>query len=136
MSLKKDKNVPQLVEKYKQKFQAFTRSQLRTIIRVENPLLFNKDKNFSYQSNLKSLDRYLRKAFQNKTKDVETKKPIEKIGFFERRELNKNLEAERVAEEKRQLERSSNAALKALADHLDLKLTKTYFKNLEETEKS
>ena len=65
-----------------------------------------------------------------------TEKPIEKLGFFERRELNKNLEAERVAEEKRQLERSSNAALKALADHLDLKLTKTYFKNLEETEKS
>jgi hypothetical protein len=74
MSPKKDKNVPQLVEKYKQLYPAYERRDLRKQIRLENPSLFNEQKNSSYQSNLKKLDRYLRKAFQN-SKDKTIQKP-------------------------------------------------------------
>jgi hypothetical protein len=73
MSPKKDKSVPQLIEKYKQQYPAFERSELRHMIRIDNPLLFNQEKNSSYQSNLKKLDRYLKKEFDN---PKPTTKPI------------------------------------------------------------
>ncbi|MGA2680884.1 MAG: hypothetical protein ABSF44_03685 [Candidatus Bathyarchaeia archaeon] len=63
MSLKKDKSVPQLVQKYKHQFPDLERDLLRRLIRVENPNLF-----LDNSSNLKKLDRYLKKAFENAPK--------------------------------------------------------------------
>lgn len=59
MSLKNKKDVPQLVKKYKQELPQLDRDLLRRLIRVENPTLFLKN-----PSNLKKLDRYLKKAFE------------------------------------------------------------------------
>lgn len=61
MSPKKDKSVPQLVEKYlyhDKQTCSLDRDLLRRIIRTENPELF-----FDNPTNLKKLDRYLRKEF-------------------------------------------------------------------------
>ena len=63
MSLKRSKDVPQLVEKYRAKYPQLDRDLLRRLIRLENPGLFLKEKNKNYGNNLKKLDRYLRKAF-------------------------------------------------------------------------
>jgi uncharacterized protein YjiS (DUF1127 family) len=69
MSLKKSKSVPQLVEKYTQQYPAYSRRDLRKWIRIDNPLLFSEEKNSSYQSNLKKLDRYLKKTYLKKASD-------------------------------------------------------------------
>jgi hypothetical protein len=68
MSLKKDKSVPQLVEKYRHSKQTcnLERDLLRKLIRIENPKLFSESENLSYSSNLKKLDRYLKKSFERK----------------------------------------------------------------------
>jgi hypothetical protein len=63
MSLKRSKDVPQLVEKYRAKYPQLDRDLLRRLIRLETPDLFLKEKNKNYGNNLKKLDRYLRKAF-------------------------------------------------------------------------
>ena len=63
MSLKRSKDVPQLVEKYRAKYPQLDRDLLRKLIRLENPDLFDEKRNKNYASNLKKLDRYLRKAF-------------------------------------------------------------------------
>jgi hypothetical protein len=62
MSLKRSKDVPQLVKKYRAKYPELDRDLLRKLIRLENPDLFLKGKNLKCDSNLKKLDRYLRKA--------------------------------------------------------------------------
>jgi len=63
MSLKRSKSVPKLVEKYRAKYPQLNRELLRRFIRLENPDLFDEKRNKNYASNLKKLDRYLRKAF-------------------------------------------------------------------------
>ena len=67
MSLKRNKNVAELVEKYlkDKELQNLERDLLRRIIRVENPALFN-PQNESYSSNLRKLDRYLKKVYNKK----------------------------------------------------------------------
>jgi hypothetical protein len=59
MSLKKDKSVPELVEKYRRQYPTYERPELRAFIRTMNPDLFQ-----GKPSNLKKLDRYLRKEFK------------------------------------------------------------------------
>jgi len=66
MSLKRNKDVPKLVEKYRAKYPDLDRDLLRKLIRLENPDLFFEGKNLKYYNNLKNLDRYLRKAFASK----------------------------------------------------------------------
>ena len=58
MSPKHYKNVPQLVEKYRRKYPELDRDLLRKLIRLENKI--------DHPSELKKLDRYLKKAFENK----------------------------------------------------------------------
>ncbi|MCJ7763412.1 hypothetical protein MUP38_08175 [Candidatus Bathyarchaeota archaeon] len=65
MSLKRSKDVPKLVEKYRAKYPQLDRDLLRRLIRLEHPDLFDEKRNKNYASNLKKLDRYLRKAFEN-----------------------------------------------------------------------
>lgn len=57
MSLKRNKDVPQLVEKYKAKYPKVDRDLVRRLIRVENKEIFKNP------SKLKQLDRYLKKEF-------------------------------------------------------------------------
>ena len=64
MSRSKAKDVPQLVEKYRQAYPDLDRDLLRKLIRLENPQLFSKKENERYSSNLKKLDRYQRKSFK------------------------------------------------------------------------
>jgi hypothetical protein len=64
MSPKKDKNVAELVEKYKSKYSTLDRDLLRKIIRLENPLLFSEGKTPYYLSNLRKLDRHMRKTYK------------------------------------------------------------------------
>lgn len=64
MSLKRSKDVPQLVEKYRAKYPEVDRDLLRKLVRLENPSLFLKERNKNYANNLKKLDRHLRKAFE------------------------------------------------------------------------
>jgi hypothetical protein len=66
MSLKRSKDVLQLVEKYRAKYPQLDRDLLRRLIRLENPDIFLKEKNKNYGNNLKTLDRYLRKAFETR----------------------------------------------------------------------
>ena len=63
MSLKRSKDVPQLVKKYRDKYPQLDRDLLRKLIRIENPDYFDKKGSKNYASSLKKLDRYLRKAF-------------------------------------------------------------------------
>lgn len=63
MSLNRSKDVPQLVEKYRAKYPQSNRGLLRRLIRVENPDLFGEKRSKNCASNLKKLDRCLRKAF-------------------------------------------------------------------------
>ncbi|HUJ84757.1 MAG TPA: hypothetical protein VLV84_04040 [Candidatus Acidoferrales bacterium] len=67
MSVKKDKTVPQLVTKYRHDQQTcnLDRDLLRRIIRSEHPELFSVDSNpRGWEANLKKLDRYLKRAFE------------------------------------------------------------------------
>jgi len=75
MSPNKNKSVPQLVEKYKQNKQTcdLDRDLMRRLIRLENPDLF-----LNNPSNLKKLDRYLRKAFAN-SKPISARAKIKKL---------------------------------------------------------
>jgi hypothetical protein len=76
MSLKKGKDVPQLVEKYRTKYPELDRDLLRKLIRLENPDRFPKGKSLKYYSNLKKLDRYLRKAFASELSGQPSSKKI------------------------------------------------------------
>jgi len=70
MSLSKQKDVRHLVEKYRREFSSLERPLLRRIIRSENKI--------ENPSELKKLDRYLAKAFQNEvelSKKSTTEKP-------------------------------------------------------------
>jgi hypothetical protein len=59
MSISKAKDVPQLVEKYRQAYPDLDRDLLRKLIRLENKI--------ENPSDLKKLDRYLAKAFKNES---------------------------------------------------------------------
>ena len=98
MSLETRANVPQLVEKYRKKYPTLDRDLLRKLIRLENKI--------GNPSELKKLDRYLRKEFQNSnSKEDETyqkEEALDKQGFFdwlERRAERKRLEKERNRKE-------------------------------------
>jgi len=58
MSVNRPLDVPQLVKKYRDRYSELDRDLLRKIIRSENKI--------TNPSELKKLDRYLRKAFENK----------------------------------------------------------------------
>jgi len=58
MSLKSRDTVPEIVENYRKQFPTLERPLLRRLIRSENKELFGNP------SNLKQLDRHLRKAFK------------------------------------------------------------------------
>lgn len=62
MSPKRDKTVPELVEKYRRVFPSLESRYLRRLIRAEHPELFKN--NSSWASNLRKLSRYLKKAFE------------------------------------------------------------------------
>ena len=64
MSPKRDKSVPQLVEKYLETYPGLDRDLLRKLIRLENKI--------ENPSELKKLDRYLRIAFKNENKKFQT----------------------------------------------------------------
>jgi len=67
MSVKKDKTVPQLVTKYRHDQQTcnLDRDLLRRLIRSEHPELFSVEMNpRGWEANLKKLDRYLKRAFE------------------------------------------------------------------------
>ena len=76
MSPNKDKSVPQLVEKYrKDKITTnLDRDLIRRLIRVEHPELF-----LDNASNLKKLDRHLKKSFKQKPKPDDLTVVLEKI---------------------------------------------------------
>jgi hypothetical protein len=63
MSLSQRKDVLQLVEKYRKKYPTLDRNFVRKLIRLENPELFGKNCR-SKDTNLKALDRHLRKSFE------------------------------------------------------------------------
>ena len=79
MSSKRSKDVPQLVEKYRAKYPELDRDLLRKLVRLENPDLFPKANTLMYASNLKKLDRYLRKAFAKKPGTPLLKKSSENL---------------------------------------------------------
>jgi hypothetical protein len=84
MSQKRDKTVPQLVEKYRREFPELEKRFIRRLIIAEHKELFTID------SEVRKLTRYLEKSFKSndkKTKDSElcSQKPLDKLGFFERR---------------------------------------------------
>jgi hypothetical protein len=94
MSLKEKKNVPQLVKKYRERYPYLDRDLMRKIIRLEN--------NITNPSELKKLDRHLKKAYETKTRNVEgicdslaeksekTEVPKELIRFWEKAEFLAN----------------------------------------------
>lgn len=55
MSLRKDKTVSQIVEKYMRQYSSLDRDLVRKLIRLENPNL-----------NLRTVDRHLKKAYEQK----------------------------------------------------------------------
>lgn len=65
MSLRANSDVAQLVRKYKTRYPKLDRDLLRKLIRLENPNLFSKKENTGYLSNLRKLDRKLKKAFES-----------------------------------------------------------------------
>jgi len=87
MSPKRYNDVPQLVEKTKAKYPEVDRDLLRKLIRLENPNLFHKQKNQSYRSNLKKLDRHLKKAFSasNQSQDNTATLNYEPNSIYEKR---------------------------------------------------
>jgi len=100
MSPKRDKTVPQLVEKYRREYPYLERPLLRKLMRLENPQLFRDN-----PSNLKKLDRYLRKAFEKEepsSQDKSVQRSIKNsFGFFDwlvyRSEIKKRRELELMA---------------------------------------
>jgi hypothetical protein len=68
MSSRRYSNVAELVEKYTNRYPTLDRDLIRKLIRIENPHLFSEEKNASYLSNLRKLDRKLKKAFESKTR--------------------------------------------------------------------
>lgn len=82
MSPKRDKTVPRLVEKYRREYPYLERPLLRKLMRLENPQLFRDN-----PSNLKKLDRHLRKAFEKEepsSQDKSVQRSIKNsFGFFE-----------------------------------------------------
>lgn len=63
MSLSRKNSVPQLVRKYRAKYPQLDRPILRKLIRLENPGLLSREKAQNWDSNLRKLDRHLRKTF-------------------------------------------------------------------------
>lgn len=57
--MKRDKSVPELVQKYRHRWPDLERDLLRKLMRIENPKLF-----LNNPSNLKKLDRHLKREFQ------------------------------------------------------------------------
>jgi hypothetical protein len=70
MSLKDNKNVAYLAEKYTRDLPNVERDLIRRLIRVENPDFFSEQQNSSYLSNLRKLDRKLETIFSKKQHDV------------------------------------------------------------------
>ena len=68
MSPRRNSNVAELVKIYTNRYPKLDRDLLRKLIRLENPILFSKKENISYLSNLRQLDRKLKKAFESKTR--------------------------------------------------------------------
>ena len=64
MSVKKGKDVFELVRNYRAGHPTMKRSEIRKNIRLQNPDLFSSEKTSSSASNLKKLDRYLGRAFK------------------------------------------------------------------------
>lgn len=90
MSLKMPKKVPELVEKYRNRYPAADRAFLRKLIRLENPDVFPKKQTLEYQTNLKKLDRHLRKAFANQPSSKQLSyDPVEKALLKLSEEQNK-----------------------------------------------
>jgi len=67
MSVNKEKDVRQLVEKYRRQFPTLERPFIRRLIRSENKI--------ENPSELKKLDRYLAKAFKNEARFAAEEKP-------------------------------------------------------------
>jgi DNA repair ATPase RecN len=63
LSPRRQEVVSQLVEKYATKYAQMPRDLMRKLIRLENPDLFHKEKCSNFSSNLKTLDRELRKKY-------------------------------------------------------------------------
>lgn len=108
MSPRRNSNVARLVEKYKNKYSELDRDLLRKLIRLENPHLFSAEKNVNYLSNLRKLDRKLKKAFESKT-SLETlynklfEMSPEELRFI-MQEANRKAFARQREEDKRQFE--------------------------------
>ena len=99
MSPKHRKDVSQLVEKYKRELPYLERPLLRRLIRVENPQLFKN--NPSMASNLKTLDRHLKKAFETKKPSFQTEEKLSKpsrLNIFEYLKWKKQDEYEKLDE--------------------------------------
>jgi len=77
MSQKRNKTVPQLVEKYRREFPALEKRFIRRLILAEHKELFNKSLNKNDDSEVRKLSRYLEKAFSNNTKNIEVPKITE-----------------------------------------------------------
>ena len=73
MSSKRDKNVSQLVEKYKREFPTLEKKFIRRLIKSENKELFDNN-----PSEVRKLSRYLEKAFRNENKNSPTKVTTDK----------------------------------------------------------
>jgi glucan phosphorylase len=68
MSVNKERDVRQLVEKYRRQFPTLERPFIRRLIRSENKI--------ENPSELKKLDRYLAKAFKNEARFPAQEKPL------------------------------------------------------------
>jgi hypothetical protein len=97
--MRKDKNVSQIVEKYKRQYPNLDRDLVRKLIRLENPNL-----------NLRTVDRYLKKAFLNHGNIQQNSQPQEDWLFEEAKKmdqvspgyLHEFLESRRRIEKKRE----------------------------------
>jgi len=79
MSLNRDKSVSQLVTKYLKKYPNLDRDLVRKLVRLENPELF-----FKNASNLRKLDRHLKKQYDLKQQS-QVKPKIAANSFYEKR---------------------------------------------------
>lgn len=102
MSLSEKKDVPQLVEKYRNRYPEIERDLIRKMIRLEN--------NIENPSELKKLDRYLAKSFKNQAKisnenKPSTEKQVVKTSIFGISEWL-NQRAERKSKEQEKIEKA------------------------------
>ena len=71
MSLRRNKSVSQIVEKYLRQYAGFDRDLVRKLIRLENPSI-----------NLRTVDRHLKRAYEPRPREPVLVNPMENLRYF------------------------------------------------------